>query len=48
VVLILDSRVVRKGYGRLFLKSLPDVPIVKQPQAELLKSLEAFLDRPQP
>jgi len=25
VVLILDSRVVRRGYGRTFLASLPDV-----------------------
>jgi len=31
VVLILDSRVVKKGYGRIFLRSLPDARLVAAP-----------------
>ncbi len=42
VVLILDSRVVRRGYGRLFLHSLPDVPVKTLPQEELMQELKAF------
>ncbi len=42
VVLILDSRVVKRGYGRLFLKSLPDVPVTTLPQAELIPAIKAF------
>lgn len=42
VVLILDSRVVRRGYGRLFLNSLPDVPVSTLPQAELIQAIRTF------
>lgn len=42
VVLILDNRVVRRGYGRLFLKSLPQAPVVKQPQSELVETISLF------
>jgi ATP-dependent DNA helicase DinG len=42
IVLILDSRVVRRGYGRLFLHSLPDVPVATLPQKELLQKLSDF------
>jgi ATP-dependent DNA helicase DinG len=42
VVLILDSRVVRRGYGRLFLNSLPDVPVSTLPQAELIQAIRRF------
>ena len=42
VVLILDSRVVRRGYGRMFLASLPDVPVATLPAAELLTTMQAF------
>jgi ATP-dependent DNA helicase DinG len=42
VVLILDSRVVKRGYGRLFLRSLPDVPVSSLPQAELIQSIKDF------
>ena len=45
VVLILDSRVVRRGYGRMFLASLPDVPVATRPAAELLTEMQAFFDR---
>lgn len=43
VVLILDARVVKKGYGRMFLRSLPEVPLVAAPTLEALRRLEAFL-----
>lgn len=43
VVLILDSRVVKKGYGRIFLRSLPDVPVAKGPTEEVMQALTAFL-----
>ena len=46
VVLILDSRVVRRGYGRTFLASLPDVPVATLPAAELLSTMQAFFARP--
>jgi ATP-dependent DNA helicase DinG len=42
IVLILDSRVVKRGYGRTFLRSLPDVPIVTLPQTELLQAMHDF------
>jgi len=43
VVLILDSRVVNKGYGRIFLRSLPDVPLAKGRTEEVMQALTAFL-----
>ncbi|MEJ2698494.1 MAG: helicase C-terminal domain-containing protein, partial [Desulfuromonadales bacterium] len=42
VVLILDSRVVKKGYGRIFLRSLPEVRTVAAPTAEVLAEMEDF------
>ncbi|MBW2689649.1 MAG: DEAD/DEAH box helicase family protein [Deltaproteobacteria bacterium] len=42
VVLILDSRVVRRGYGRLFLHSLPNVPVSTLPQKELIEAIRRF------
>ncbi len=42
IVLILDSRVVRRGYGRLFLRSLPDVPVATMPRVELMEKLREF------
>jgi len=48
VVLILDSRVVRRGYGRLFLNSLPDVPVVTRPRSELASALHDFFAPPSP
>jgi ATP-dependent DNA helicase DinG len=45
VVLILDSRVVRRGYGRMFLTSLPDVPVTTLPTAELLAAMQSFFAR---
>ena len=48
VVLILDSRVVRRGYGRLFLQSLPDVPVSTLPQAELIQNIKEFFSETDP
>ena len=45
IVLILDSRVIRRGYGRLFLDSLPDVPVATMPGAELLQKIGEFFDK---
>jgi len=43
VVLILDSRVVRKGYGKRFLRSLPEVPILNLASSELAREISHFL-----
>jgi len=45
VVLILDSRVVKRGYGRLFLRSLPDVPVTTLPRTELIKAIREFFQQ---
>ncbi len=42
VVLILDSRVVRRGYGLTFLRSLPDAKTLTLPAAELLPEIASF------
>jgi ATP-dependent DNA helicase DinG len=42
VVLILDSRVVRRGYGRTFLHSLPQVESLCLPAADLLPQIARF------
>ena len=44
VVLILDSRVIRRNYGRLFLNSLPDVPLATRPRKELMQQLKTFFN----
>ncbi|MEJ2199674.1 MAG: helicase C-terminal domain-containing protein [Desulfuromonadaceae bacterium] len=42
VVLILDARVVNKGYGRIFLRSLPDAAVVTAPTNEVMAAMERF------
>ena len=42
VVLILDARVVKKGYGRIFLRSLPEVQVVAAPTAEVFAAIDRF------
>ncbi len=44
VVLILDSRVVKKGYGRIFLRSLPDARLLTGPTEEVMTGLADFLN----
>jgi len=43
VVLILDSRVVRKSYGSLFLESLPETGLSLSTSGKLLTEVERFL-----
>jgi ATP-dependent DNA helicase DinG len=43
VVLILDSRVVRRGYGRMFLRSLPDARVIRGATADVFAGMEQFL-----
>ena len=42
MVLILDARVVKKGYGRIFLRSLPEARVVAAPTAEVFAAMQAF------
>lgn len=46
VVLILDTRVVKKGYGRLFLRSLPPAKLVTGPASRVFAEMERFLLSP--
>lgn len=43
-VVILDSRVLSKNYGRIFLKSLPHLDVIAQPAAEVYKQLRSFFN----
>ena len=45
-VLILDRRVTTKGYGRTFLRSLPDTPLVTGDSGEVFKRMEEFFTPP--
>ncbi len=42
VVLVLDSRVTKRGYGRIFLKSLPPAPIIRGPGEQVFATLQQF------
>ena len=46
VVLILDNRVIKRGYGRTFLKSLPAVPVKAAPGDEVAAAIAAFFTNP--
>ncbi len=48
VVLILDARVVKKGYGRIFLRSLPEVQVVTAPSSEIFTAIEQFFQAGNP
>lgn len=48
VVMILDARVVKRGYGRIFLRSLPEARVVAAPAAEVLAEMERFFAPPEP
>ncbi len=41
-VIVLDSRILTKQYGKKFLKSLPDLRVVAAPRDEMLRELEGF------
>ncbi len=42
VVLILDTRVIRKGYGRMFLRSLPEAARVQGDSAQVFRAINDF------
>jgi len=44
-VIILDKRVVTRYYGRVFLKSLPEVTVCRKPLPEMLQELRIFFNR---
>ena len=44
-VIVLDTRLVRKNYGQLFLASVPETKRAFLPAAELVESVKRFLDR---
>jgi ATP-dependent DNA helicase DinG len=43
-VLILDRRITTKGYGKIFLRSLPDTELVRGESAEVFKKMGAFFE----
>ena len=45
VVLLLDARLARRGYGEVFLRSLPEVQLEVAPGADLLHRVQAFFER---
>ena len=45
-VVLLDRRVIEKGYGRYFLESLPPTPVLQGPWPDLRFQLSAFYDGP--
>ena len=42
VVLILDARVSRRNYGRMFIRSLPDVTFLSAPTSEVQAAVKDF------
>jgi ATP-dependent DNA helicase DinG len=42
VVLVLDGRIARKSYGRYFVDSLPEVPLVKAPWRDVKEAMLRF------
>ncbi len=48
VILVLDRRIVTRYYGKAFLKSLPEVRIVKGPQRDVASILAEFFGKPAP
>jgi len=45
-VVVLDRRIVTKYYGRIFLKSLPELKPVQASMAEIVQQVREFLSRP--
>lgn len=43
IVTVLDPRIVKKGYGRIFLKSIPPATVLVKPAEQLLADYERFL-----
>ncbi|MBE9503559.1 MAG: DEAD/DEAH box helicase family protein [Proteobacteria bacterium] len=47
-VLILDSRVINKSYGKVFLKSLPECYVTKETGKSVLRKMEYFFEKGRP
>jgi ATP-dependent DNA helicase DinG len=47
-VLILDRRVTTKGYGKIFLRSLPDTELIRGDSTEIFLKMKAFFDGKSP
>ena len=43
-VLILDRRVTTKGYGKIFLRSLPDTALITGDSDEIFRKMGAFFE----
>ncbi|MBS4222178.1 ATP-dependent DNA helicase DinG [Lederbergia citrea] len=43
VVIVLDRRIDTATYGRAFLRSIPDVPVVRGPLKEIISTIEKWL-----
>jgi len=41
-VLILDRRITTKGYGKIFLRSLPEAPLVRGDSVHIMEGMRAF------
>ena len=46
-VIILDKRVISKSYGKEFIRSLPEQPLLKKPLAEICKTLHVWMKKKQ-
>lgn len=44
-IIILDKRVLTKGYGKDFINSLPNQPIIRKPLAEVCEKLNAWMNK---
>lgn len=44
-IIILDKRVLTKGYGKDFINSLPKQPIIRKPLAEVCESVHAWMQK---
>ncbi|MGY4690077.1 ATP-dependent DNA helicase DinG [Salibacterium sp. K-3] len=42
VVVVLDERIITAGYGRAFLESIPELPVLHQPVDNLLDEIASF------
>lgn len=44
-IIILDKRVLTKGYGKDFINSLPKQPIIRKPLAEVCETLQTWMQK---
>ena len=46
VVIVLDQRVLTKRYGQVFLRSLPDLQVVRGDRDHVFERMEEFFQQP--